>query len=549
MPSSTGDYYRRLRLPETASRREIKTAFRRLARQCHPDLHPNQPGLARQFQALREAYEVLIDRVQRQRYDQYRQGYGDKKFLTNPQTPSDFYIRGIRYAVSRRYRAALNDYNKAIELDEQFAEAYLRRAEARYLLEDDSGVLADCQRAITLNSTEAKTYYYQGLARYRLNYVQSAIAAFTDAITCDPEDAQYYYRRGIAHQDLHQLDEAAKDLRQAAQLYKTQGHLASYQQLQIYLRQFGTAGRSRPVKLLGAIASQFSKVIPGRARRTSIKGDLSQRRRASDLPLSQSPASQNSTIHPPVPPSQTNRRDASKPTSKDIAPQIKRPFSSSSHQTYWAPGVSSRPISNYRPRRGLHWRLFSGAGATLRLLSNPAGEMIPLYRRLSSRQASCVGYGLAVLANILFLTGAVQYAPNSSWLVVSWLWASGGMMFVAMVLAIALTRIWLQVRSLWVADIFILGTAVVPIGLLAAFSALAHELAGRLLVPSGIWIANAAILIAALWALSQSLITLYSGLSRIHAFPDKMAAWFTSVVLVIGLSVGIGTWGFLSVGV
>lgn len=534
MPPSPGDYYRRLRLPKNASRREIKAAFRRLARHYHPDLHPNQPSAVRQFRALREAYEVLIDRVQRQRYDQYQQGLAKELTLTNPQTPSDFYIRGIRYVLSRRYRAALTDYSRAIELDGQFAEAYLRRAEARYLLEDDSGVLADCQRAIALNSTEARTYYYQGMARYRLEYVQSAVAAFTDAITCDPEEAQYYYRRGVAYQDLNLLDEAAKDLRKAASLYREQGHLASYQQLQLYVRQFGTAGRSRPIKLLGSAAQKISGLVPRRLKAGLSKKLPHPRRRASDFPPSPQSTTQKSLIHPPIPPSPTREHR------RNLRPT----------QTYWAPGVSSRPDPHYRPRQRLDLHFLSGVMNTLRLLSNPAGEMVPMYRRLSARQTSLVGYGLAVLANLLFVFGGIQHATTNSWpnswLFASWLWASGGMTFVAMVLLLGLTRIALRVRGLWVADIFMLGTAAVPLGMMAVLSAVIKRFADQILQPSNIWLSEVFLLLATLWIASQVIITLYSGLSRIQGFSDQFSAWFTPIVVAVGITVGVGTWSFLA---
>ncbi|MEO0648102.1 MAG: DnaJ domain-containing protein, partial [Cyanobacteria bacterium J06650_10] len=136
MDVSSGDYYRRLRVSRTASRQEIKTAFRRLARQYHPDLHPNEPDAAARFKALREAYEVLIDRVRRQRYDQRAGGPPDDywpseeehsaqhnstpdlstpdhstrersaKDNSAPAQPTDFYIRGIRHAIAHRYAAA-----------------------------------------------------------------------------------------------------------------------------------------------------------------------------------------------------------------------------------------------------------------------------------------------------------------------------------------------------------------------------------------------------------------------------------------------------------
>ena len=561
MPSSPGDYYRRLRLPREASQREIKAAFRRLSRQYHPDLHPGKPSAARHFRALREAYEVLIDRVRRQRYD-YQQGYGvdsgdsgtaqrTEKPPVPIQASADLYIRGVRYLLARRYQLAIGDYTQAIELDNQFAEAYLRRAEVRYLLDDDSGVLADCQRAIALNSIEAKTYFYQGMARYRLEYVQSAIAAFTDAITCDPDDPQVYYRRGLAYQDLHQLNEAARDFRRAAQLYREQGQLVSYQQLQRYLRQFGTAGRSRPVRLLGRLAQRLTDVLPG-SNRSSLRKPTSPRRHTTDF-LAPGKAISSELSSPPFsPPTRTaekqgclplppgqNGQNTGQNTGKSARPNL--------DQTYWAPGISSRLDHTHRPPRRFRLPL-SGFGATLRLLSNPGGEMLPLYRQLSPRQTSLVGYGLAVLANLTFVLGGIQHTTVNSWLVASWLWASGGMMFVAMVLVVALTRVGLRIRSLWSADIFMLATAVVPIGMLTVVSAIAQTVARQLPDPFPYWIGHALLPLAALWAISQSVITLYNGFSRIHMFSESLSAWFAPVVLALGIGAGIGTWVVLSVG-
>jgi curved DNA-binding protein CbpA len=608
MSFSPGDYYRRLCLPQTASRQEIKAAFRRLARQYHPDLHPNRPDAVRQFRALREAYEVLSDRIQRQRYDHYQQGYGVEKALTDPQTAADFYIRGVRYSLSRRYQAALEDYSQAIALDGQCAEAYLRRAEVRYLTEDDSGVLADCQRAIALNSTESKTYYYQGLARYRLEYVQSAIAAFTDAITCDPDEAQYYYRRGLAYQDLHLMDDAAKDLRRAAYLFRDQGNVASYQQLHQYLRQFGAAGRSQPMRFFMGLGHRllrgFSKGDNG-----PDKASL-QRRRASDFPLSQpseisnvparpSPhSSSTSALNDPnrlrssnaslskgpkpipkaitpfdattanpnikapnakAPNAKSNAKSNAKATnskrsnaksnarnsSKNMAEQRSRwPLSNLSGQAYWAPGVSSRPGMGSRPQR-LWWQVWMGVGAALSLLSNPAGEMLPLYRRLGPWQTSLVGYSLAVLANLTFVLSSLYYWRLDSWLIASRLWLAGGMTFVAMVLVVALARIVFRVRSLWVADIFMLGSAMLPLGMGIGVSAIALTLSPSFIAPANLWLVDVFTQLVALWALSHSLIAVYSGLSRIHTFSDKFSAWFSPMVLLVGFVAGLGTWGFL----
>jgi len=65
------DYYNILGVDKTASQKEIKTAFRKLARRYHPDLNPNDPNAKKNFQQINEANEVLSDPEKRKKYDQY----------------------------------------------------------------------------------------------------------------------------------------------------------------------------------------------------------------------------------------------------------------------------------------------------------------------------------------------------------------------------------------------------------------------------------------------------------------------------------------------
>lgn len=65
------DYYEVLGLSKGAGDDEIKKAYRKLAKQYHPDLHPGDKECEEKFKELNEAYEVLSDSDKRARYDQY----------------------------------------------------------------------------------------------------------------------------------------------------------------------------------------------------------------------------------------------------------------------------------------------------------------------------------------------------------------------------------------------------------------------------------------------------------------------------------------------
>jgi len=65
------DYYEILGVSRTASEQEIKSSYRKLAMQYHPDRNPGNPEAEEKFKECTEAYGVLIDAEKRQRYDQF----------------------------------------------------------------------------------------------------------------------------------------------------------------------------------------------------------------------------------------------------------------------------------------------------------------------------------------------------------------------------------------------------------------------------------------------------------------------------------------------
>src|ERR1700754_2728326 len=64
------DYYSTLGVAKTATEKEIKQAYRKLARKHHPDVNPGDTSAESRFKEVNEAYEVLGDAEKRKKYDE-----------------------------------------------------------------------------------------------------------------------------------------------------------------------------------------------------------------------------------------------------------------------------------------------------------------------------------------------------------------------------------------------------------------------------------------------------------------------------------------------
>ncbi len=113
---------------------------------------------------------------------------------------------------------AINDLNKAIELNPNDANAHLLRGKAKLGLNQYKNAIDDFSKAIELRPNYGRAYSQRGLVRIGLKQYKNAIDDYSKAIELNPNDANAYFHRGFAKKGLKDYQGSREDFTKAEEI-------------------------------------------------------------------------------------------------------------------------------------------------------------------------------------------------------------------------------------------------------------------------------------------------------------------------------------------
>jgi len=157
------------------------------------------------------AYEKLGDH--RQAISDY-----DRVIEIDPKYADAYSNRGITYDKLGNHRQAIEDFERAIEINPQYADAYSNRGAAYGVLGNYRQAISDYDRAIEFNPEHAEAFNNRGVAYGKLGDQRQAISDYNRAIEFNPKYADAYDNRGAAYGELGNHRQAISDYDRAIEI-------------------------------------------------------------------------------------------------------------------------------------------------------------------------------------------------------------------------------------------------------------------------------------------------------------------------------------------
>ncbi|MCA8925616.1 MAG: tetratricopeptide repeat protein, partial [Planctomycetes bacterium] len=142
----------------------------------------------------------------------------DRALQLDPENPLAYCNRGASKAGLGRHAEAIEDYDRALQLDPTIALAYCNRGVSKRSLGRHAEALEDFDRALELDPQDPNAYVNRGLSKADLGRDEDAIEDYDRALRLDPQDAGAYANRGVSNDHLGRKAEALEDFDRALRL-------------------------------------------------------------------------------------------------------------------------------------------------------------------------------------------------------------------------------------------------------------------------------------------------------------------------------------------
>jgi tetratricopeptide (TPR) repeat protein len=160
----------------------------------------------------------------------------NKALEVDPNYAPAYLLRGnIKVNFDDRH-GAMKDYNIAIEKNPKFADAYFARGNVKMKLQDYYGAIADFTSCISINENNIEAYFNRGRAKQFLQAYEDAINDCTKIIQIHPKNMDAYFMRGVLRIEFGDMKNGCLDLSKAGEL----GDVKAYEMIKEKCNQKGS---------------------------------------------------------------------------------------------------------------------------------------------------------------------------------------------------------------------------------------------------------------------------------------------------------------------
>ncbi|MDP4268227.1 MAG: tetratricopeptide repeat protein [Bacteroidota bacterium] len=169
----------------------------------------------------------------------------DKAIELDPTDGILYFGRGNAWYKKGEFEKAIEDYNSVIKYKPEFAGAYNNRGNSYLRINDNDKAIEDYHNALRINPNEAETYNNIGICYGKKGEYDKSIKNYNEAIRIKPDYAFAFKNRAYDHYLSGEYNEAISDYNQAKEIYKSKGETKSINEIDAFIKKISDLIQSK----------------------------------------------------------------------------------------------------------------------------------------------------------------------------------------------------------------------------------------------------------------------------------------------------------------